>query len=106
MEALPLVMLATNLSYDLQGNLTSDGAQKYVWDVAGRLKQVWTSDGETLKEESQYDAYGRRVKHWVYTTSDTAYYYYDGWRVVEEWVDPDEDAPFLQARNVWGTLPR
>ncbi|MBN1808940.1 MAG: hypothetical protein JW909_07700 [Planctomycetes bacterium] len=87
-----------SLTYDLQGNLTSDGTQKYVWDIAGRLKEVRDSQ-DALVASFQYDAYGRRVTKDA--GDDVYHYYYDGWRVVEEYTD-DGQQTALSARNVWG----
>jgi RHS repeat-associated protein len=85
----------TELSYDLQGNLTNDGSQKYVWDVVGRLRQVNTS-GDVPMAYFEYDAYGRRT--YKGTLDGVFRYYYDGWRTIEEY----EYGEGLSARNVWG----
>ncbi|MGH8050513.1 MAG: RHS repeat-associated core domain-containing protein, partial [Arenimonas sp.] len=53
---LPNASVARNLAYDARGNVTTNGAQSYVFDKANRMQSV------TGKESYQYDGHGRRVK--------------------------------------------
>jgi RHS repeat-associated protein len=73
----------TNLSYDLNGNLTDDGINTYTYDYANRLLRV-TRDSQILGEY-KYDTLRRRISK---TTNNdpqtTTYYYYDGVRCIEE----------------------
>jgi len=48
-----------SLTYDLAGNLTSDGARTYEWDGASRLVAVTQG---THRSEFTYDGVGRRVR--------------------------------------------
>lgn len=50
-----------DITYDPNGNMTSDGEQFYVWDALGRLQQVW-SEESGLTAEYDYDAEGNRVR--------------------------------------------
>ncbi|MFH1708054.1 MAG: RHS repeat-associated core domain-containing protein [Planctomycetota bacterium] len=88
----------TSLVYDLQGNMTDDGNRTYVWDLAGKLKEVKDDQDATIATFA-YDAYGRRV-----TKDDGTnvyHYYYNGWQVIEEYMDNGVTTA-LMARNVWG----
>jgi RHS repeat-associated protein len=53
-------------SYDLDGNLTSDGRRTYSWDAENRLLRVQsrldTPQGSWRRVEWQYDALGRRIR--------------------------------------------
>jgi RHS repeat-associated protein len=49
------------LSYDLNGNMTSDGTQQYGWDAANRLLSVADAQKHTLSEFT-YDGLWRRVR--------------------------------------------
>jgi YD repeat-containing protein len=47
----------TNLTYDMNGNLTSDGTNTYTWNARNQLVSI--SGGVTAS--FQYDPFGRRV---------------------------------------------
>ena len=53
-------------TYDLDGNLTSDGRWTYTWDAENRLLRVQsrsdTPQGSWRRVEWQYDALGRRIR--------------------------------------------
>ncbi|HYL82634.1 MAG TPA: RHS repeat-associated core domain-containing protein [Candidatus Angelobacter sp.] len=65
------------LSYDLNGNLTSDGTNTYTWNARNQL--VTISGGVTAS--FQYDPFGRRVSK---TIGGTTQYLYDGANPVQE----------------------
>jgi RHS repeat-associated protein len=65
----------TTLTYDDNGNMTTDGSKAYVWDEENRLSSV---NGAYY----QYDALGRRISKTV--AGVTTQYIYDGWQVVQE----------------------
>jgi RHS repeat-associated protein len=65
----------TTLTYDHNGNMTTDGGKAYVWDEENRLSSV---NGAYY----QYDAEGRRISKTV--AGVTTQYIYDGWQVVQE----------------------
>ncbi|HYL83776.1 MAG TPA: RHS repeat-associated core domain-containing protein [Candidatus Angelobacter sp.] len=65
------------LSYDLNGNLTSDGTNTYTWNARNQLVSV--SGGVTAS--FQYDAFGRRVSK---TIGVTTQFLYDGANPVQE----------------------
>jgi RHS repeat-associated protein len=67
------------LSYDLNGNLTSDGANTYTWDARNQLSAV-TSIG--LNASFQYDSRGQRVGKTVNGT--TTNFLYNGANTVQE----------------------
>ncbi len=53
---------AANLSYDLNGNLTSDGVNTYTWDARNQLASI-KAGGANFN--FQYDAFGRRIQNAV-----------------------------------------
>jgi RHS repeat-associated protein len=66
-----------SLFYDANGNMTSDGANSYVWNARNQL------DSMNLGANSfTYDGYGRRVGKTI--PSMTTNYLYDGANVVQE----------------------
>ncbi len=67
------------LSYDLNGNLTSDGTNTYVWN--GR-DQLVSMTGPGLTASFQYDAFGNRISKTV--NGNTTAYLYDGPNMVQE----------------------
>ncbi|MGH9874446.1 MAG: RHS repeat-associated core domain-containing protein, partial [Pyrinomonadaceae bacterium] len=68
-----------NLTYDLNGNLTSDGTNTYSWN--GR-DQLVSMAGPGLTASFQYDALGRRISKTV--NGSTFTYLYDGSNLVQE----------------------
>ena len=65
-------------TYDLNGNLTSDGINTYTWDARNRLASIAGGNVATF----QYDAQGRRTSKTV-DGAQTAFLY-DGWTTVQE----------------------
>ena len=68
----------TALSYDANGNLTSDGTNTYTWDARNHLTAI--SGGSTAS--FVYDGFGRRVKKVIGGT--TTQFLYDGLNSVQE----------------------
>lgn len=68
---------SASLSYDLNGNLTNDGTNTYVWNARNKLSSM-NSSATTF----QYDPYGRRVAKTVSGT--TTNYLYDRANVAQE----------------------
>ena len=66
------------LSYDLNGNLQSDGTNTYTWDARGRLASISGPNSATF----QYDALGRRISKTV--NGVTTSFLYEGFNVVQE----------------------
>jgi RHS repeat-associated protein len=83
-------------SYDLDGNLTANGAWSYTWDAENRLTSV-KSNG-TLIATYQYDAYNRRISKIVGTTTHT--YLYDSWNLVAETISNPQST--ITNLFVWG----
>ena len=71
------------LSYDANGDLTSDGINTFVWNARHQLTQV--QQGGVTKLSYAYDALGRRVSKTVETATPTQYLY-DGENTVQEMV--------------------
>jgi RHS repeat-associated protein len=67
------------LSYDLNGNLTSDGVNSYTWNARDQLVSI---SGSGLSAGFQYDAVGRRSSKTV--NSVTTGFLYDGDNIVQE----------------------
>lgn len=68
-------------SYDANGNLTADGANKYVWDARNHLSSMTTSTGSPLGSFT-YDPFGRRTGKTI--TGTTTGFLYDGVNAVQE----------------------
>lgn len=68
----------TTLSYDAEGNLTSDGTNGYTWDARGQLASI--AGGVTASYA--YDAFGRRVRKTV--GASTTQFLYDGLNPIQE----------------------
>ena len=71
-------LAGTNLTYDQNGNLTSDGTNTYQWDSRNRLVSI--AGGVTAN--FVYDAYGRRVSKTI--NGQTSQFLYDGTDVAQE----------------------
>lgn len=75
----------TTLSYDGSGNMTTDGANTYQWDAAGRLVKASYTGGST---EYSYDSLGRRVKivekNGGGTVTGTKQFVFDGMAIAEQ----------------------
>lgn len=67
------------LTYDLNGNLTGDGANAYTWDARNRLTSI---AGPNMSASFQYDSLGRRTAKTINGT--TTSYLYDGANIVQE----------------------
>jgi len=67
------------LSYDANGNLTSDGVNTYTWDTRNRLVAL---DGTSTTATFSYDALGRRQSTIVNGT--TTQFLFDGLNPVQE----------------------
>ena len=70
----------TSFTYDLDGNLLSDGVRTFTYDAANRLKTVLTNGVVVLT--NFYDAKSRRVRK--VTPAATHTYFYDDWNLIEE----------------------
>jgi RHS repeat-associated protein len=82
----------TNFTYDLDGNLTSDGRFNYTWDSENRLiAMVSLPNAPVASQYSNvfaYDSMGRRIEKIVATNSGSGWvvcstnaYVYDGWNL-------------------------
>jgi RHS repeat-associated protein len=69
------------LSYDANGNLTSDGANTYTWNARNQLTQV--SQGGVAQLSYTYDARGRRTSTAVQGATPKQFLY-DGANAVQE----------------------
>jgi RHS repeat-associated protein len=67
-----------NLSYDANGNLTSDGTNTYVWDARNQLISITGA----VTASFQYDAFGRRINKTI--NGQSMGFLYDGADVVQE----------------------
>ena len=92
------------LSYDLNGNLTTNILHSpfsilhsYSYDTANRLKTV--SSNGVLLVTSFYDAQGRRVRK--ITPEATTTFFYDDWNLVEERIENTNGTSSL-IRYCWG----
>ena len=70
---------SASLSYDENGNLTSDGSNTYTWNARNQLVSI---SGTGLSASFQYDAFGNRSSKTVNSVSRG--YLYDGTNAVQE----------------------
>lgn len=84
----------TVLTYDNNGNLTSDGTNTYVWD--GRNRLVAMSGGATAT--FNYDALGRRISKTI--NSVVSQFVYDGNDVTAEIGGGAVEASYLRSLNI------
>jgi RHS repeat-associated protein len=78
MDQLPSLN-GTTLSYDANGNLTSDGTNSYTWNARGQLTGV---SGPSQSASFAYNGLGQRTSATV--NGSTTGYLYDGANVVQE----------------------
>jgi YD repeat-containing protein len=88
------------LTYDLNGNLTSDGTNTYTWDARNRLMSI--SDGSAAS--FQYDPLGRRTSRTV-NSSQTGVLH-DGVNPVQELTGTTVTANLLTGLGVDEYLTR
>jgi RHS repeat-associated protein len=105
-----------SLTYDLDGNLTSDGISDYTWDAENRLIKVETNAVARAAGfpdrivELRYDYMGRRVQR---TLSEVGAggtvqlsrkrFLYEGWRMVAEYVlEGGGSVPAIYRTYTWG----
>jgi RHS repeat-associated protein len=67
------------LTYDLNGNLTSDGTRTHTWNARNELVSM---TGPSLTATFVYDAFGNRVSKTI--NSVTTAFLYDGFNTVQE----------------------
>ena len=97
-------------SYDLDGNLLSDGHWNYTWDGENRLIALTNNANIALAGQYAltfaYDYQGRRIQKLVWTNSGSAYvpeytnrFVYDGWNL-SAILNPNAS---IAASFMWGT---
>ena len=96
-------------TYDIDGNLLTDGRWRYTWDGANRLISMVSrvSVGSQLYMSFDYDHLGRRIRKrvWNNTTGSGAAisdirYIYDGWNLIAEFDGNNADA--IVRNYIWG----
>src|SRR5215213_2546591 len=70
---------SSSLTYDLNGNLTSDGVKTYTWDARNQLASI---SGGGLTASFSYDSFGRRKAKTI--NGATTEFVFDGASVVQE----------------------
>jgi len=83
------------LTYDANGNLTSDGTNTYTWDA---LNQVESISGPGLTASFEYDALGRRISRAINVV--TTQFLYDGNDIVAEIGGAAVGATYLRSLNI------
>jgi RHS repeat-associated protein len=97
-------------TYDLDGNLLSDGRWNYTWDGENRLLSLTSlsgaPSGSLLQLNFGYDYMGRRIQKTVSTNGTSGYegeytnnFIYDGWNLIAE-LNPNAS---LIGSYLWGT---
>jgi RHS repeat-associated protein len=69
-------------TYDANGNLATDGLDRYEWNERNQLYRIRDAATNAVKGEFQYDAFGRRVKRTLGTTVTQSMY--DGLNALQE----------------------
>src|SRR5690606_37190738 len=82
------------LSYDANGNLTSDGTRTYTWDARNRL----TAIGGPVPASFAYDPLGRRAAKTI--NGATTDFRYDGANLVQELSGGNPSANLLTGLGV------
>jgi RHS repeat-associated protein len=91
--------MSQTLTYDVDGNLTSDSMWSYTYDGENRLIQMDTSSAAQTyaglahnRLKFKYDYLGRRVEKWIGTVSGSSEtvvsddrYVYDGWNLIADY---------------------
>lgn len=99
-----------SLTYDLNGNLTSDGTNTYTWNARNELTSI---SSPSLSAGFTYDAFGDRITKTI--NGSTTSYLYDGANLVQESASGTPTANILtggldevftrtDAAGVWGPL--
>jgi RHS repeat-associated protein len=83
------------LSYDANGNLSSEGANSYTWNARDQLTGLSNSEGSA---SFSYDVFGRRTGTTIGGT--TTNYLYDGQNVVEDLVNGTPKVSYLLGRGL------
>jgi len=84
------------LSYDANGDLTSDGVDAYSWNARDQLTQI--SAGSQSQMSYAYDALGRRISKTVQNNTPVQYLY-DGANAVQEMQGANVN-PILSGLNI------
>jgi RHS repeat-associated protein len=84
----------TSMSYDANGNLTSDGTNTYTWDARNHL----TAISGAVTASFSYDALGRRVSKTINGTATS--FLYDGLNPVQEIQSGSPSANLLTGLNI------
>ena len=96
-------------TYDLDGNLTSDGHWNYTWDAENRLLTLCANAtvGPQISLRFEYDWKGRRIDKrvwsntgWSGSPSSDSKFMYDGWNLVAE-LDALSNCRLLRS-YLWG----
>ena len=111
------------LTYDADGNLSSDSIWTYQWDAENRLISMtmtnnvaWIANSNRLKLDFAYDYMGRRVQKIVsvwnastnnYLPSTTSRFVYDGWNLLAI-INPQSSIlqSFMWGKDLSGTLTK
>lgn len=90
-----------SLTYDVDGNLTSDGINSYGWNARNQLVSI---TGPGLDATFQYDGFGKRISKTIHGT--TTSYLYDRGDVVQVQVGGSVSANMLLGLGVDEVLTR
>ncbi len=95
--SVPSVPSVENLSYDLDGNMLTNGMFSYSWDAENRLVSV-SSNGNLLVY-NEYDFRHRRIRKT--TPQATHPFVYNGWNPIHETITPTNGS-VLEIEYFWG----
>ncbi len=78
----PSVPSVENLSYDLDGNLVTNGVWSYTYDAENRLTAAFSNS--VCVVSNAYDYMSRRVLKVSHGGTETRRFVYDGWNLIQE----------------------
>ncbi len=94
--SVPSVPSVENLSYDLDGNLLTNGIFSYTYDAENRLTTALSNN--ICVVSNAYDYMNRRVIKVTPTATHT--FIYDGWNLIQETIDNHQST--ITNHFVWG----
>ena len=100
---MPSVPSVENLSYDLDGNLLTNGLFSYTYDAENRLATAYSNS--VCVVSNAYDYMNRRVLK--VTTEATHTFIYDGWNLVQETIATASGVAtnnYVWGKNISGTI--
>ena len=103
--SVPSVPSVENLSYDLDGNLLTNGVFSYTWDAENRLVAAYSNSVCVIS--NAYDHANRRVLKVSHGGTETRRFVYDGWNLIQETISTASGVTtnlYVWGKDLSGTL--